>query len=287
MAGLFQFASNLFNRALKVQLEDKIRELEAKNEGNDIRLDNIVNNSGNSVTELVDARTDEKNVVHPNLKKRLDTISAYTTTEINKLKEENKGLADKVSPSGIPQNAGIPTFTRAATRDYKGRTYAVNAPVYDAGGVVIDPTLNESLTIPTANILNATQGTVEATVIPLQIADTVNYCRIDFATTGRFLFYITASGRCYFSIDEWGGAYVSTGTGVAKVNEPLSFALRWNDRAKEYSLFVNGKYIGTKYYDKAVKGDFGPTMTLAYAHPVIFQKLRFSHIARPDKELIY
>jgi hypothetical protein len=285
--GIFQFASNIFNRSVKVQLEDKIREFDKRMDGLDEDVERFIESSGGNITELVDARKDEKNVIHTTLKKRIDAISQNTSAELDKLKQQNSLLADKLSPSGVPANAVAPTFARATTRTYRGRTYAVNQPVYDAGGIYVDPTLGETFTIPTTNILNANEGTIEVTIIPKQVVDTVNYCRIDFPSTGRFLLYVTASGRVYFSIDEWGGAYVSSAAGIAKVDEPFEAAMRWNHRAKEMSLFVNGKKAGTMYYDKTVKGDFGPSMSLVYNHPAIFQKLRISHTARPDKELKY
>lgn len=285
--GFFQFASNVFNRSVKVQLEDKIREFDKRMDGLDEDVERFIESSGGNITELVDARKDEKDVIHTTLKKRIDSISQNTSAELDKLKQQNALLANKLSPSGVPANAVAPTFSRATTRIYRGRTYEINQPVYDAGGIYIDPTLGETLTIPTTNILNANEGTVEVTIIPKQVVDTVNYCRIDFPSSGRFLLYVTASGRIFFSIDEWGGAYVQSGSGIAKVDVPFEAAMRWNHRAKEYSLFVNGKKAGTIYYDKTVKGDFGPTMSLVHNYPAIVQKLRISHTARPDKELKY
>jgi len=285
--GLFQFASNIFNRAVKVQLEDKIREFDERMNGLDEDVERFIESSGGDITELVDARKDETGFIHTTIKKRIDAISQNTSAELDKLKQQNDLLVNKVSPSGVPANAVGPTFARAATRIYRGRTYEIDIPVYDGGGIYIDPTLGETLTIPTANIINANEGTVEISIIPKQVVDTVNYCRIDFPSSGRFLLYVTASGRIYFSIDEWGGAYVSSDAGIAKVDVPFEAAMRWNHRAKELSLFVNGKKAGTIYYDKTVKGEFGPTMSLVHNYPAIVTKLRISHTARPDKELKY
>ncbi|MGC3791981.1 hypothetical protein [Priestia aryabhattai] len=275
-----------FNRFFRTELINKLRSVDVTTEDLHKRIDNIVGNTGNSNTEIVDARKDEKGVIHPNIKKRIDTIGQFTTAEIEKLKKQNAGLAESVSASGIPTNAGFPTFTRAATRTYKGRTYPANSPVYDLGGLLVDPTIQEAFTIPTANIMNAAEGTLEVSIIPLVLADTVNYCRIDYPSTGRFLLFVSASGRISFSIDEWGGASISTANGVAKVNEQFSAALRWNDKAKEYTLFVNGKKIGTNYYDQTTKGEFGENMSLIHNYPAVITKLRMSHIARPDRELI-
>jgi hypothetical protein len=287
MAGLFTFFSNFADRNFKNQLQDKIREIDSKFSGYDEEIERFIESSGGNIAELVDARKDENNVVYTTLKQRLDVIGQNTSAELDNLKQQNSLLADKLSPSGVPANATGPTFTRPSVRTYRGRDYTANVPVYDTGGIYIDPTLSESLTIPTANIINATEGTIEITIIPKQLIDTVNYCRIDFPTTGRFLLFVNAAGKVSFSIDEWSAGSVGTENGVAKLNEPFEAALRWNHRAKEYSLFVNGKKAGTTYYDRTVKGDFGASMSVVYNYPAIVQKLRISHIARPDKELRY
>lgn len=230
--------------------------------------------------EVEDFRKDSAGTTHTDINKRL-------ASEITLLKKENAKLVESTTATGIPLNAGSPTFSRSTTRTYKGRTYPANTPVFDRGGLLVDPSLSESFTIPTANILNANEGTVEVGIVPLVLADTVNYCRIDFPTSGRFLLFVSAKGTISFSIDEWAGGYISTASGVAKVNEPFTAALRWNHKAKEYSLFVNGKKIGVQYYDKTVKGDFGSTMSVIHNNAAVITKLRFSNIARPDKELTY
>ncbi|MED4292396.1 hypothetical protein [Priestia megaterium] len=201
------------------------------------------------------------------------------------MKKENSFLVKNASATGIPSNAGAPTFSRATTRDYKGRTYQIDQPIYDMGGLLVDPSFPETFTIPTTNVLNANEGTVEVGIIPLVLADTINYCRIDYPTTGRFLLFVSASGRVSFSIDEWGGASISTARGVAKVNEQFTAALRWNHKAKEYTLFVNGQKIGVRYYDKNVKGEFGTIMSVVHNYPAVITKLRLSTIARLDREL--
>ncbi|MFQ6391338.1 hypothetical protein ACLNAR_26500 [Priestia aryabhattai] len=230
--------------------------------------------------EVENFRIDSAGTTHATIDKRL-------TSEIAILKKENAKLVETTTATSIPLNAGTPTFARATTRTYKGRTYPANTPVYDMGGLMVDPSLSESFTIPTANILNANEGTVEIGIVPLVLADTVNYCRIDFPTTGRFLLFVNAKGTISFSIDESNGGYIATAAGVAKVNEQFTAALRWNHKAKEYSLFVNGKKIGVKYYDKSVKGDFGSTMSVVHNYAAAVTKLRFSNVARLDKELTY
>ncbi|PFJ03220.1 hypothetical protein [Priestia megaterium] len=230
--------------------------------------------------EVEDFRKDSAGTTHADISKRL-------SSEISILKKENAKLVESTTATAIPLNAGTPTFSRATTRTYKGRTYPANNPVFDMGGLLVDPSLSESFTIPTANVLNANEGTVEIGIVPLVLADTVNYCRIDFPTSGRFLLFVSAKGTISFSIDEWSGGYIATGAGVAKVNELFTASLRWNHKAKEYSLFVNGKKIGVKYYDKTVKGDFGSTMSVVHNNAAVVTKLRFSNIARSDKELTY
>ena len=244
------------------------------------RVDDLIN-STHQPSEIVDARGGEKT-----LKARIDNVEAGTDSKLVQLKKENQFLVKNASTTAISPNALAPTFTRATSRDYKGRTYGINQPVYDMGGLLVDPAFPETFTIPTLNVLNAQEGTVEVGIIPLVLADTVNYCRIDYPSTGRFLLFVNAAGKISFSIDEWGGASISTGNGIAKINEPFTVALRWNHKAKEYTLFVNGKKIGVNYYDKTVKGEFGSIMSVVHNYAAVVTKLRFSNIARSDKELI-
>ena len=276
-----------FNRFFRNQLNDKIREMDETTTGLNKRIDNIVGSTGDDITEIVDARLDEKGVLHPTIKKRMDTIGEFTTSEIENLKKENADLVDHISATGIPTNALGPTFTRVATRSYKGRTFAVNEPVYDLGGILVDPTTQESLTIPTTNIINSAQGTIEIAIVPFTLTDGMHFCRIDYASSGRFVLAVNASGAVSFSIGETTETPISTATNTAVVKEQFTAALRWNDKAKAYSLFVNGKKIGTRYYNAATKGEFGSSMSLVYNYPAVVTKLRISHVARADRELIY
>ena len=230
--------------------------------------------------EVEDFRKDSAGTTHADINKRL-------ASEITLLKKENAKLVESTTATSIPLNAGAPTFARATTRTYKGRTYPANTPVYDMGGLLVDPSLSESFTIPTANILNANEGTIEVGIVPITLAAAVHYCRIDFPTSGRFLLSVNAAGAITFSLDDSSGVSIVTPSGVAKVNELFTAALRWNHKAKEYSLFINGKKIGVKYYDKTVKGDFGSTMSVIHNYAAVVTKLRFSNIARFDKELTY
>lgn len=282
----YRAPNNRWDAQFELDYLNNLKDIEADIKDITDRINNLVLNSGTSVIELVDARQDENGVIHTSLKERIDSISGIVNSEIDQLLNKHESLLETARASGIPSNAGKPTFTRAATRVYKGRTYQIDEPVYDRGGILVDPTLSEAFTIPTMNIMNAYEGTIEAEIIPLQLVDTVNYFRIDFPSTGRFLLYVNAAGKISFSIDEWGGKSVDTSDGVAKLNEPFRVAMRWNTKAKAYSLFVNGVKIGTQYYDRAVKGAFGTTMSVIYNYPAIITKLRFSLIARADKELI-
>jgi hypothetical protein len=103
--------------------------------------------------------------------------------------------------------------------------------------------------------------------------------------TGRFIFYTSANGRAYFSIDVSGGANIKTDTGVVQVNKPFDVGLRWSNKSKTYSLFINKKLIGTLNYDKATYGDFPATMSAVYNYSAVISNLRISKVARTDKEL--
>ena len=213
-----------------------------------------------------------------------EQIDPETTTEWDNKDVEAKD--DSMQDTGVHFEAGDPVFTRSTTRDYKGRTYAIDEPIYDMGGITVDPTLGESLTIPTAHVLDANQGTIEAVIIPLSLNDYNNYFRMDYNGTSRFLLFISASGKVYFSINDWGGPSISTDDGVAVVGERLEVAMRWSTFSKTMSLFVNGIKVGTDIYQYETYGDFPSTMSLVYNYSSVVCDLRISKVARTDDEIL-
>ncbi|WP_257064272.1 LamG domain-containing protein [Priestia megaterium] len=213
-----------------------------------------------------------------------DQIDPETTNEW-----DNKDVVakdDSMQESGVHFDAGAPVFTRPTTRDYKGHTYAIDEPIYDMGGIMVDPAISESLTIPTANVLDPLEGTIEAVIIPLVLNDYNNYFRMDYNASSRFLLFTSASGKVYFSINDWGGPSISTGDGVAVVGERLKIALRWSTLSKTMSLFVNGVKVGTDVYQYSTYGDFPATMSLIYNYSSVLCDLRISKVARTDNEIL-
>lgn len=191
-----------------------------------------------------------------------------------------------IKASGVDKNAKAPEFTRNSVRTYKGIDYAINAPVFDLGGLLVDPEQGEKLTIYTQNVLYADEGTIELTITPLKMMDFNNYLRMEYNPSSRFLLYTNAAGRIYFSIDNWSAGYVRTEEGVLQLNKPAKIAVRWTDKSKTYSLFVNNELIGTSYYDKAAFGEFPATMNVVYNYASVISDLRISKIARGDVDLI-
>jgi hypothetical protein len=257
------------------------------------QFNQVIQRETDSNAESAQARIDTEGVAHPTLKARVDYEITQTTERFNQsIAAINKEKAsvqelDRNRTIGVPVTAGAPVFARNATRDYKGRTYQINEPVYDQGGVLVEPEIGETLKIPTSDVLNHHEGTIEGEITPLAMIDFMNYCRIDFPTGGRFAIFCNAAGGVRFAIAPFGGAFIGTSDGVVKLNEPFSFALRWNHRAMEYSLFVNGKREATGMYDKNLLGAFGTEMNVVYNYKAIVHRLRFSKVARRDRELIY
>jgi phage minor structural protein len=204
----------------------------------------------------------------------------------NQANTANNKASSGIYESGVHKDAKAPVFTRNTTLTYKGNTYAVNEPVFDYNGIMIDPEAGEDLTIYTSNVLYADEGTIELKITPLKMMDFNNYLRMEYNSSSRFLLYTNAAGRIYFSIDNWGAGYVRTDEGVLQLNKPVSVAVRWSDKSKTYSLFVNGQIIGTNYYDKAAFGEFPATMDVVYNYASVISDLRISKVARGDVEIM-
>lgn len=200
--------------------------------------------------------------------------------------QANVKAASGIKASGVDKYAKPPEFTRNSIVTYKGIDYPVNAPIYDYGGLRVDPEQGEQLKIYTQNVLYADEGTIEMKITPLKMVDYNNYLRMEYSPSSRFLLYTNAAGRIAFSIDNWSAGYVRTGEGVFQLNKPTAVAVRWSDKSKTYTLFVNGELIGTAYYDKAAFGEFPQTMTVVHNYASVISDLRISKVARGDVEIM-
>lgn len=219
------------------------------------------------------------------LQKKIQLKEAMWNKTIEKMKESLKQVSNTQIDSGIHKDAQPPVFTRNSTITYKGFSYGVNVPVYDYGGMVVNTTIGESLTIPTPNVLSADEGTIEARITVLDLQNYNNIFRMDYNSSNRFLLFLNTDGRVAFSIDAWGGDYVRTDIGTIAQKKPFDVALRWSNKSKTYSLFVNKKLIGTKKYDKATYGDFPSILKIVDNFSAVVANLRISKVARTDKEL--
>jgi len=219
------------------------------------------------------------------LQKLIQLKEAMWNKAIQKAKDSLKNVSSTQKDSGIHKDAQPPTFTRNSTITYRGFSYGVNVPVYDYGGIRIDTTIGEALTVPTANVLYAEEGTIEARVTVLDLENYNNIFRMDYNASNRFLLFLNTDGRVAFSIDAWGGDYVRTDVGAIAQKKPFDVALRWSNKSKTYSLFVNKKLIGTKKYDKATYGEFPSILKVVDNFSAVVGNLRISKVARTDKEL--
>jgi phage minor structural protein len=238
-------------------------------------------NSTVTLSDYVPAKTN----INEDMKKLQDSLLKNQLTW-NKANNANSKASSGIYESGVHKLAKPPVFTRNSVRTYKGLDYAVNAPIYDYGGIIVDPEQGENLTIQTANVLYADEGTIEAKITPLKLVDFNNLFRMEYNSSSRFLVYMNAAGRVYFSIDNWSAGYVRTSEGVAQVGKPVKIAVRWSDKSKTYTLFVNGELIGTNYYSKSVFGEFPQTMNVVYNYGCVISDLRISKTARGDVEIM-
>lgn len=198
----------------------------------------------------------------------------------------NQKASSSIKASGVDKNAKAPVFTRNSIRTYRGIDYPINTPIFDYNGLMIDPEQGEQLTIYTQNVLYAEEGTIELTITPLKMMDYNNYLRMEYSPSSRFLLYTNSAGRIAFSIDNWGAGYVRTDEGVLQLNKPVNVAVRWSNKSKTYSLFVNRQLIGTAYYDKTAFGEFPQTMNVVHNYSSVISDLRISKVARGDVDIM-
>lgn len=217
---------------------------------------------------------------------KLQDALRKNSTNWNSANNANQKASSGIKASGVDKNAKPPVFTRNSVRSYKGIDYPVNTPIFDYNGIMIDPEIGEQLTIYTQNVLYADEGTIELTITPLKMVDFNNYLRMEYNSSSRFLLYTNAKGRIAFSIDNWSAGYVRTEEGVFQLNKPTNVAVRWSDKSKTYTLFVNGKLIGTAYYDKKAFGEFPQTMSVVHNYSSVVSDLRISKVARGDIEIM-
>ncbi|WP_328243376.1 phage tail spike protein [Priestia megaterium] len=216
------------------------------------------------------------------------TFSPDTQEQLSKTENQASTGSQAVKDTGVSSGAKPPIFKRAAIRNYKGRDYPVDTPVYDNNGLLVEFNEGETLNIPTKDVLYAEEGTIEFSFIPLEVNSTNQHVlRMDYNSSNRFLFFLSSTNRITFSIDSWGGTSVNTDANTAVAGQEYKIALKWSAKSMTYSLFINGKLMGNQKYDKNLMGEFPEMLQVGSSCRVVFRGLRISKKARLDKELMY
>lgn len=139
----------------------------------------------------------------------------------------------------------------------------------------------ERLRIPTAGVLDPTEGTISFFVKPNIVTNWNNFCNIG-VTNGRFLLYFNENGDALFD-------YGTANQGVRAPNTIKEgvwqhIAIRWSASTNKQAIFVNGvKY--EKDLANGVSDSFSSDMNVVVNYSALIDDLRISSIARSDEEI--
>lgn len=141
----------------------------------------------------------------------------------------------------------------------------------------------ETLTIPTAGVLNPQEGTVEFWVKPLVVANWNNFFYMA-TSNGRFLLYFTTDGRAAFDYGASNSGPAAP-AGTIEANNWYYIALRWSAITGKQALFINGvKY--EKDLPNGVATSFPSTVSVVNNYSAYIDDLRISSRARTDEEIL-
>jgi len=141
----------------------------------------------------------------------------------------------------------------------------------------------ETLTIPTAGVLNPQEGTIEFWVKPLVVTNWNNFFYMD-TSNGRFMLFFATRGIARFD-------YGPNSTGptapanTIMANNWYHIVLRWSATTGKQALFVNG----VKYEQNLPNGVatmFPATVSIVNNYSAYIDDLRISSIARSDAEIL-
>ena len=142
----------------------------------------------------------------------------------------------------------------------------------------------ETLTIPTAGVLNPQEGTVECWVKVPIVTNWNNFFRMDGLSNGRFLLYFTTDGRAAFDYGPSNTGPVAP-AGTIEANNWYYIALRWSATTGKQALFINGvKY--EKDLPNGVATSFPSTVSVVNNYSAYIDDLRISNRARTDEEIL-
>ena len=142
----------------------------------------------------------------------------------------------------------------------------------------------ETLTIPTAGVLNPQEGTIEFWVKPLVVANYNNFFHMQ-TSNGRFLLFFGTN--FYSAIFDYGATNsgVKSSANTITTNNWYHIVLRWSATTGKQALFVNG----VKYEQDLPNGvatSFPATVNIVNTYSAYIDDLRISNRARSDEEIL-
>jgi hypothetical protein len=216
------------------------------------------------------------------------TFSSFdnsTQERITATESRVESTTQNTNESGISSGAKPPTFKRATTRDYKGRTYGVDEPVYDMNGLVVESSQGETFKIPTDNAVYVEEGTIETAFYATEAGKNQTLMSMDYSSGSKMVLSMTSTNQIKLSI---GSTNIATLTNFVRAGDTFRVAIKWSSATLAYSLFINGVLQGIQAYDKSALGNInsGETIDVATDCRTIIKGLRISKKARLDKELV-
>lgn len=142
----------------------------------------------------------------------------------------------------------------------------------------------EILKVPTAGILNPSEGTVEMYLKVPYIDNWNNFMQMDSLSNGRFLLYFDKTYKFarfdYCAFNQ--GA--TTPNNSIQENTWMKFAMRWSATSGKMALFLDGvKY--EKNLPNGVAAKFPNIVSVVNNYSSIIADLHFSSIARTDADI--
>lgn len=168
------------------------------------RIDNIVAQSGDDITEIVDARQDADGALYPTLKARMDTERGEVMSQLAETEQQIDQLtvekADKVEVNQLATEKANKTEVNALATEKANKT-----ELQTTNSIVASKADTAYVDTKIANIVSGSPKGTYATLAALQAA-------YPTGTTGVFV--VEANGHWYYwSGSSWtdGGQYQSTG----------------------------------------------------------------------------
>jgi hypothetical protein len=140
----------------------------------------------------------------------------------------------------------------------------------------------ETLTIPTAGVLNKDEGTIELWINPNRVQNYNNFFKMENISTGRFLLFFNSVGQVFWDYGVWNSG-LATSSGTAKAGQWLHVAMRWSASKGTRELFVNGVLIGSKSFTPP--SGLPSTVSVVNNYGAIIDDIRISSRARTDEEI--